>query len=158
LITIYDNESDPLIIARNSLDTVLEEALGSSTRLSQVASTPFTQLSDIELLHSPDTPFASNSFPWKSLDRRAIDIPLFYLTNNLTLDQKRALKFETQTITYVDLDDELKVCCFVPWTPTPDFPTLNAPNGTGTVVRIWSVLFEMQNYKLTSPESYVEPP
>ncbi|KAL2788309.1 hypothetical protein BJX66DRAFT_262207 [Aspergillus keveii] len=140
------------------LDTVLEEAIGSSTRLSQVASTPFIQLSDIELLHPPDSPFAPNSFPWKSLDRRAIDIPLFYLTNNLTRDQKRALKFEIQTITYVDLDDELKVCCFVPWTPTPDFPALNAPNGTGTVARIWSILFEMQNHKLSSPESYIEPP
>jgi hypothetical protein len=157
-ITIYDNEYYSLIIARNSLDTVLEEAIGSSTRLSQVASTPFIQLSDIELLHPPDTPFAPNPFPWKSLDRRAIDIPLFYLTNNLTLDQKRALKFEIQTITYVDLDDELKVCCFVPWTPTPDFPALNAPNGTGTVARIWSILFEMQNHKLSSPESYIEPP
>ncbi|KAJ0417149.1 hypothetical protein BJY00DRAFT_210788 [Aspergillus carlsbadensis] len=158
-ITIYDNESYPLIIARNNLGTVLEEAFGDSTRLSQIASTPLSRLSDIELLHPADTPFAPNPFPWKSSDSRAIDIPLFfYLTNNLTLDKKRALKFEIQTIMYADLDDELKVCCFVPWTPNPDFPTPNAPNDTGIVARIWSILFEMQSHKLSNPESYIEPP
>ncbi|KAL2843771.1 hypothetical protein BJX68DRAFT_269946 [Aspergillus pseudodeflectus] len=157
-ITIYDNESYPLIIARNSLDAVVEEALGSSTRLSHVDSPHFSQLSDIELLHPPDTSFAPNPFPWKSPDRRAIDIPLFYLTHDLTIDQKRNLKSEIQTITYADLDDELKVCCFVPWTPTPDFPALSAPNDNGLVARIWSILFEMQNYKLADPEFYIEPP
>ncbi|KAL2827670.1 hypothetical protein BJY01DRAFT_135723 [Aspergillus pseudoustus] len=154
-ITIYDNEPYPLIVARNTLDTVVKASLGSSTRLSEIASTPFSQLrEDIELLHDPDAPFAPNPFPWKSPDSRAIDIPLFYLTNALTLEQERALKFEIQTITDDDLEDELKACSFVPWNPVSN-PVHGAD---GTIESIWNTIFELHTHKAQYPEAYIEPP
>ncbi|KAL3455313.1 hypothetical protein BJX64DRAFT_72769 [Aspergillus heterothallicus] len=153
-ITIYESETCPLIIARNTLETVIKESLKTSSRLSEISSTPLSQLTDVELLYDPDTPFTANPFPWKCPDTHAIDIPLFYLTDSLTLDQKRALKYEIQTPTSFDLDDELKVCTFVPFTSSETL----IQTTDNTVARTWSTLFEMHTYKSQSPDSYTDPP
>ncbi|KAL3470794.1 hypothetical protein BJX99DRAFT_263889 [Aspergillus californicus] len=154
LLTVY-NQDGPLVLAKNTLTTVINEFQHPSTRLADT-STLFKQTQpdsapeDMELIFPPDYPFYPSPVPWYPVDRSLNSVPLFYLTNTFTTTQHRKLESEIQTLTDVDVPEMPKICCFVPYSEPQDL------NDEDVVPFIWKTHWSMKSYEST--QDYCEPP
>ncbi|KAL4792272.1 hypothetical protein BDV19DRAFT_256279 [Aspergillus venezuelensis] len=156
-IAVYRNRDGPLIIARNSLQTVLNDALNrpylparynccaDSRRYQSIANTIMEQkiqevAGEFELLVPYDKPFYPTSKPWKPITRYMNAISLFYSTSSFSREQHEALEGEIGTPgKFEDNSDIPKVCCFEPWTKGPEDGMIEDT--------IWDIYFSTLPYR-----------
>ncbi|KAL4919086.1 hypothetical protein BDW62DRAFT_48629 [Aspergillus aurantiobrunneus] len=156
-ITVYRNRTGrPLVAARNTLKTVIKDALNypySSVRLYNLDKTAGDQgiqefSNDYELLIPNHLPFYPTPKPWKPVSKYLNSVAFFYLTGSFSRDQQRELEAEIQIETDVDVADDPKICCFVPWEKGPE---------DGTVPEsVWEIFWDMRSYKRS--DDYIGPP
>ncbi|KAL2823498.1 hypothetical protein BDW59DRAFT_148691 [Aspergillus cavernicola] len=146
-LTVYDNFDAPLLVAKNTLTTVINESLHLSNRYTEIEPQAKQHSHfELELLSPPTIPFYTNPTPWNPISEGLISIPLFYLTQSLPRSQHRILESEIQTPTDVDVPNDTKTCCFVSWPHPQD----------GNLASIWEIFWEMRSYRRS--KDYREPP
>jgi hypothetical protein len=143
--SIYHGNDGFVLMARNTLDQMVKTKVNHSNgRLSKVAQLQedlkngnLPDSSQVEFLIGPDEPFYYNPPLWEPVNGEGlISIAVFYLTNQLSVDQIRALK--TELLTENTLLDGQKACCFVPWKDGHKTAL------DGTIDDIWRIFWEMR--------------